>query len=70
MLREQVAAIRASAAAQVAMADAILRALDAPVAPTPSGPTSCEHPIEVRIATARMGAPNAWRCECGVEGEG
>ena len=71
MLREQIVAIRAGAAAQVAMADAILRALDS------AGPTAaslanaaCTHAPEQRMAVPRMGAPEAWRCMCGAEGEG
>ena len=69
MLREQVLAIRAGAAAQVAMADAILRALDAPAQAQPTGAALCEHPPEARMAAARMGAPDAWRCACGQEGD-
>ena len=68
MLREQVLAIRAGAAAQVAMADAILAALDAPV--PPRGPSeACAHPSEQRMAVPIMGAPEAWRCACGAEGD-
>ena len=71
MLREQIAAIRAGAAAQVAMADAILRALDGAglAAASPVG-AACAHAPEQRMAVPRMGAPEAWRCACGAEGEG
>ena len=69
MLREQVIAIRAGAAAQVAMADAILAALDG-AAPPPATSGSCAHPAEARMAVPRMGAPNAWYCACGAEWEG
>ena len=69
MLREQIVAIRAGAAAQVAMADAILRALDAPAAvAVPMAGGACGHAPERRQMTPRMGAPGAWRCECGKEG--
>ena len=67
MLREQIVAIRAGAAAQVAMADAILRALDAPPTVEALG-AACAHPLERRLPTPRMGAPEAWRCACGEEG--
>ena len=68
MLREQIVAIRAGAAAQVAMADAILRAMEP--APQSAPPSVCAHPAEQRISASRMGAPDAWRCACGAEGEG
>ena len=68
MLREQVIAIRAGAAAQVAMADAILHALDSGPAPQRTG-EPCAHPSEQRMPVPRMGAPEAWRCACGAEGE-
>ena len=69
MLREQVLAIRAGAAAQVAMADAILRAMDG-APPPPRAGEACAHPSEQRMAVPRMGAPEAWRCmTCGAEGE-
>ena len=68
MLRAQIVAIRAGAAAQVAMADAILKALD-PKQPSPIAGAICDHAPERRIPTPRMGAPGAWRCECGQEGE-
>ena len=71
MLREQVIAIRAGAAAQVAMADAILAALDGAASPPAAPPGGvCAHPAETRMAVPRMGAPEAWRCACGAEGEG
>ena len=71
MLREQVIAIRAGAAAQVAMADAIIAALDGAAPPAArQTPDGCEHQSEQRMATPRMGAPNAWHCACGAEGEG
>ena len=70
MLREQVVAIRAGAAAIVAQADAILAA----IAPSgaPAGPSGmCQHPRESRRAAPRMGHPEAWICErCDTEGEG
>ena len=68
MLREQIVAIRAGAAAQVAMADAILKALDAAPSPGPI-PDGCEHPPGHRTPVPRMGAPEAWRCACGAEGD-
>ena len=68
MLREQIVAIRAGAAAQVAMADAILKALDV-VPPSGPIPDGCEHQESIRLAVPRMGAPNGWRCACGAEGD-
>ena len=67
MLREQVQAIRASAAAQVAMADAILRALEGDRPAAPAG--ECRHPVESRTAVPRMGIPDAWLCQCGASGD-
>lgn len=67
MLAAQVVAIRASAAAIVAQCDALLTAVAA-VTSVPPQDGVCQHPPGRRLAVARMGAPLAWRCECGAEG--
>lgn len=66
MLTAQIAAIRASAAAIAAQCDALLAALPAPM--TGARDAGCQHPPERRTSAARMGAPDAWRCDCGAEG--
>ena len=66
MLREQVLAIRAGAAAQVAMADAIRAAMNGSAGQPPG---ECQHPPEKRQKAARMGVPDAWVCACGAQGD-
>jgi len=66
MLREQLLAVRAQAAATVATVDAILAGL---VEPPESGGGPCRHPEGSRIEAPRMGAPGGWKCGvCGHEG--
>ncbi len=62
-MQAQVLAIRASAAAIVAQCDALLLA----AAPAEEGP--CAHPEERRTSVPRMGAPGAWVCACGEQGD-
>ena len=65
MLREQIVAIRAGAAAQVAMADAILAALDGAAPPAARRiPDGCEHQPEQRMATPLFVNESV----CGVSG--
>lgn len=68
LLQHQVMAMRASAMAIAATADAILTAITEATKPVPGTP--CEHPAAQRTPTPRMGAPEAWRCVCGQEGDG
>lgn len=69
MIAAQIAAIRASAVAVVAQCDALLAALPAPAPAPPVPGASCAHPPELRLASERMGAANAWVCSgCGHEG--
>ena len=69
MLAAQLTAIRAGAAAIAAQCDALLDALAPPaLAPGVEGP--CAHSPERRTPAARMGAPGAWTCACGEEGDG
>ena len=68
-LRAQLAAIRANAQAISAQADAILVALGQDVVER-RDMGSCRHLPEQRTPTPRMGCPDAWRCACGVEGDG
>ncbi len=77
MIKAQLEAIRASALAQVAMADALLAALSTEAsAATLTGIAGgalgvCRHPAEGRLDAARMGAPRAWVCgDCGFLGDG
>mgnify|MGYP001613201822 CR=1 FL=1 len=72
-LRSQLEAIRASALAQVAMAETILGVLAAEESAvrTASTGSMCAHPTEHHLDAARMGAPGAWVCgDCGHEGGG
>ena len=75
MLRQQIVAIRAGAAAIVAQADVILAALSpaASEVPTPlveQDDAPCRHDPSKRLAVPRMGQPAAWMCAgCGVEGD-
>ena len=70
MLTAQIAAIRASAAATVAQCDALLQVLashhDERAARTAREP--CQHPLDQRTLSPRMGATGAWVCACGAEG--
>jgi hypothetical protein len=70
-LRAQLEAIRATALAQAAMADALLAATAPSPMPTetPAESKVCMHPPERRIVAARMGHLAAWVCgDCGHEG--
>ncbi len=64
MTRVQLLAVRASAAAIVAQCDA---ALEAQTSSPVEGP--CAHPPGRRTEVPRMGAPGAWVCACGEQGD-
>ncbi len=68
LLHQQIVSMRASAHAVVATADAILAAMGE-TAPAIAPGTPCDHPMSQRTPAPRMGAPDAWRCACGQEGE-
>lgn len=69
-LRAQIVAIRESARALAAQADALIAVLDRP--PAGGSPADgCQHPAAARLVAAIMGAPNRTICgACGAEMEG
>ena len=66
-LTDAVRAIRFHALGIVAATDGLLRAVTPGEDPGVTGP--CTHPASRRTLAPRMGAPDAWVCVCGQEGE-
>lgn len=66
--RAQLLAARAAALTLVAQIDACLVAMSA-LERCAAGPSACEHPPERRTEAPRMGAPGAWVCACGEQGD-
>lgn len=69
LLRSQIVAMRAGAKAIVAQAEAILTAMEPEALERQQPDAPCRHEPAKRMATPRMGAPDAWRCACGAEGD-
>ena len=67
MFKEQVEAMRKDAQRVVEGCDRLLRALSSHAGVPTDG--ACTHPPERRLEAARMGAPHAWVCLCGQDGE-
>lgn len=66
VVRTQIVAIRDAAKAIESMASAMLAALEGTELHRNG---ECSHPPELRRQAPRMGAPEAWVCECGAEGD-
>ena len=66
-LLDSVRAIRFHALGIVAATDGLLRAITPGEGSVIPGP--CTHPESRRTLAPRMGAPDAWVCACGQEGE-
>ena len=68
-LADALRAIRHHALGIVVSVDGLLKIVE-PARPEPiTDPAApCVHPPERRTEAARMGAPGAWVCACGVEG--